>query len=69
MSSGAAARTTFVILVMVACADRCACPDRFPGARRTTPVAMTPSGIVRVRGGLSLVVLVEKNGSRRLPCP
>lgn len=68
MGSGSKARTTFVILVLLACAAGALLRLLSPPPSDDT-VAMTTSGIVRVRGGQSLVVLVEKNGSRRLAVP
>jgi len=68
VAPGSATRTAFVILVLAACATGAAL-RMLSQAPADEPVAMTTSGIVRVRGGQSLVVLIEKNGSRRLAVP
>jgi bifunctional DNase/RNase len=68
MSSSATVRTTFVILLLAACAAGALFRLLSP-VQADDAVAMTTSGIVRVRGGQSLVVLVEKSGSRRLAVP
>src|SRR4051812_13355385 len=68
MLSGSNTRTTFVILVLASCAAGALLRLLSP-APADERVSMTASGIVRVRGGQSLVVLVEKDGSRRLAVP
>ena len=68
MASGSTTRTTFVILALLVCAAGALFRLLSPQAADEA-VAMTTSGIVRVRGGQSLVILVEKNGARRLAVP
>jgi bifunctional DNase/RNase len=61
-------RTTFVMLVLLACALGALCRLWSPAAD-DAPVEMTAQELVRVRGGQSILVLVEKHGSRRLSIP
>jgi hypothetical protein len=66
MSSGP--RTIFVGFVLAACAAGALLRLSSLGGEEDA-VEMTAQQIVRVRGGQSLVVLAEKNGSRRLAVP
>lgn len=61
-------RTTFVVLVLAACAAG-ALSRLLSSPAEPPAVEMKALGIVQVRGGQSLAVLVEKAGTRRLAIP
>jgi bifunctional DNase/RNase len=65
---GAGPRTTFVMLVLVACAAGALCRALSPQVD-PPPIEMTAQEVVRVRGGPPLAVLVETHGARRLAIP
>jgi bifunctional DNase/RNase len=66
MSAGP--RTTFVMLVLLACAGAALC--RLSAlAELDAPVEMQAQELVRIRGGHPILVLVEKQGSRRMGIP
>jgi hypothetical protein len=61
-------RTSFVMLVLLACAGGALC--RLSSLDEPEPaVEMRAEELVRVRGGQPILVLVEKHGSRRLGIP
>jgi bifunctional DNase/RNase len=61
-------RTSFVALVLAACAAGAVCSLLRP-ASPDAPVELGVVELVRVRGGQMVLVLEEKHGPRRLPVP
>jgi len=61
-------RTSFVALVLAACAAGAVCSLLRP-ADPDAPVELGISELMRVRGGQMVLVLEEKHGGRRLPVP
>lgn len=61
-------RTSFVALVLAACAAGAVCSLLRPSSP-DAPVELGVVELVRVRGGQMVLVLEEKHGARRLPVP
>jgi bifunctional DNase/RNase len=61
-------RTSFVVLVLAACAAGAFCSLLRPAAD-DAPIELRVDDLVKVHGGQVVLVLVERNGERRLPVP
>jgi len=60
-------RTSFVVLVLAACAAGAFCSLLRPAA--DAPIELRVDDLVKVQGGQMVLVLAERNGERRLPVP
>src|SRR5437667_7434611 len=61
-----APRSTFVMLTLLACALGAAIGIMLPAR---TAIELRPQNVLRLSGGMPVLVLMEKGGPRRLPVP